>query len=65
MPAKRLREERLGVPELQEHREAMTKTLAWVLKQKNHTLQQWRVNEKAKDFHREKPWEVLLKSPNF
>lgn len=61
VPAKRLREERLGVPELQEHREAMTKTLAWVLKQKNHTLQQWRVNEKAKDFHREKPWEVAAK----
>eukprot|EP00438_Fugacium_kawagutii_P032197 Skav209048 [mRNA] locus=scaffold2483:165932:166870:- [translate_table: standard] len=60
-PAKKLREEVLGVPQLQQHREAMIKILVWVLKQKNHTLPQWRMNEKAKDVHPEKSWEVAAK----
>ena len=50
-PAKRLRNEPLEVADLCNHREAMTKMLAWVLKQKNHSIFQWRLNEKVREVH--------------
>lgn len=48
-PAKRLRNKPLQVADLRNHKNAMTNTLAWILKQKNPTFLQWRLNERVRD----------------
>ena len=50
-PAKRLKDEPLQVAELRNHKDTMTKMLAWILKQKNHSMLQWRLNEKVREVH--------------
>ena len=62
-PAKRLRNKPLQVADLRNHKNAMTNTLAWILKQKNPTFLQWRLNEGVRDAQQtvEKPWELSAK----
>lgn len=50
-PAKRLKDEPLQVADLRNHKDTMTKMLAWILKQKNHSMLQWRLNEKVREVH--------------
>ena len=51
LPAKRLKDEPLQVADLRNHKDTMTKMLAWILKQKNHSMPQWRLNEKVREVH--------------